>query len=62
MVSDVLSDALHELKGYVEEPLYHDWYREEDGTVWEPLRECMEKMNQVCMILDTPPELLNRDS
>lgn len=62
MISDVLSDAFHEIRTYLDEPIYFTCYREADGSVreeiQEPLRECMEKMQLVCKILDTPPTAL----
>ena len=54
MVSDVLSDAVFHIKEYLEDEELN-WYREADGSVWEPLRECLAKMESVRIILDTPP-------
>jgi hypothetical protein len=59
MISDVLSDALHEIRTYLDEPIYFTCYREADGahsyTHAFTLRVAHEKMQLVCKILDTPP-------
>ena len=55
MISDVLSDAIGRiqeyLEGEVDEAEYIKCHRP-GSPVWEPLQECLEKMERVRRMLD----------